>query len=441
MNLIYICVFYQETYIDLLKLLIQSISIKGCINKDTTHILIITSPNFLQKIQTVVKDFILPIKYFILDLTTLMEASCCKLNIFDYEEINLYNKIIYLDTDVLINNDLNLLFNIDIENNKLYALEEETINGPNHGSMFFDFSKYDRNISAYSAGVFYFINSSDIKILFDDTRKHIKIYCYENNNSIPICLDQPFLVYNSFCQNKYNNKLMKSYMENNPEFINNKIIYHFPGGPGHYSSKISKMTNFWNKMIETNIFDNRNDMIKYYCNKITNPKILEIGVFRGEFLEYIVNNCNIYLIDGIDIFTGICCSGDADGNNLHYYNVENSYLELIEKYKNVFNVSIYKADSVRFLKSKEDNYYDIIYIDADHSYDSVKSDLMNAFNKVKNNGYIMGHDYEMNMVKAQTFYNFGVQRAVDEFCTTYSQKILAKAYDGCVSFCIQINKI
>jgi hypothetical protein len=53
----------------------------------------------------------------------------------------------------------------------------------------------------------------------------------------------------------------------------------------------------------------------------------------------------------------------------------------------------------------------------------------------------MGHDYEMNMKKAKYAYNFGVKKAVDEFCTTYNQTILSKAYDGCVSYCIHIKKI
>ena len=45
MNLIYICVFHQQNYINLLKLLINSIHIRGNLNKETTDILIITSPN------------------------------------------------------------------------------------------------------------------------------------------------------------------------------------------------------------------------------------------------------------------------------------------------------------------------------------------------------------------------------------------------------------
>ena len=52
----------------------------------------------------------------------------------------------------------------------------------------------------------------------------------------------------------------------------------------------------------------------------------------------------------------------------------------------------------------------------------------------------MGHDYEMNMNKAQNAYMFGVRKAVDEFCSEFSQKIFAKANDGCVSYAINVSK-
>lgn len=51
----------------------------------------------------------------------------------------------------------------------------------------------------------------------------------------------------------------------------------------------------------------------------------------------------------------------------------------------------------------------------------------------------MGHDYEMNMIKAQNTYTFGVKQAVDEFCIKYNQKITAKGNYGCVSYGICIS--
>jgi hypothetical protein len=187
------------------------------------------------------------------------------------------------------------------------------------------------------------------------------------------------------------------------------------------------------------IFETRNDMVKFYCDKLDKPKILEIGVFKGEFLHYLEKNCNWGSIDAVDLFEGTTCSGDADGNNVVYYDIGKSYIELFEKYKETPTIQIHKSNSIHFLQNQQDNTYDIIYIDGDHSYEGVKQDLMNAFRKIKNGGYIMGHDYEMNMKKAMNIYDFGVKRAVDEFCIMHNQTIVSKALDGCVSYCIHIK--
>lgn len=242
MNLIYICVFYQESYIQLLKLLITSIHK----NSNKTDILIMTSPAFQPIIEKEISCFDLSIKYYIFNVRTLFETGCARYNIFNYEKIYMYNKILYLDTDVLVNSDLNILFNQDISPDKLYALEEGTIGHEYWGSQFFD-SKINRNISAFSSGVLYFMNSITIKNLFNRTKSHITKY--SKGHPVPECLDQPFIVYNAISQNKYDNQMMKLYVKNNPSIHSSaQIIYHFPGGVGHFTSKYDKMTEFWEKM-------------------------------------------------------------------------------------------------------------------------------------------------------------------------------------------------
>jgi len=249
MNLIYMCIFHQESYINLLKLLITSISEKANINKKTTDILIITSPSFQLIIQNELKNFDLPLNYYILDLHTLFDSVYSRLLIFDYENINKYDKILYLDTDVLINSDINVLFDIELSSEKLYALEEGWIGHEFWGSQFFDFTKFNPDTPAFSAGVLYYLNSNSIINLFDSVKKHIHTYLEIEHNQLPVCMEQTFLVYNSFIQDKYDNQLMKKYLENNPSTISNeKIIYHFPGKIGDYSSKCDKMNIFLNKM-------------------------------------------------------------------------------------------------------------------------------------------------------------------------------------------------
>jgi len=188
------------------------------------------------------------------------------------------------------------------------------------------------------------------------------------------------------------------------------------------------------------LFDNRNDMLLHYCKVIDKPKILEIGIFKGEFFDFIVNNCSLGSIEGVDLFDGAAASGDQDGNNVIWHNLAQSFTDLTEKYKDVSNVNLYRSDSSTYLESKEDSTYDIIYIDGDHDYEGCKKDLEASFKKIKHGGYIMGHDYGTNFAKTKTIWYFGVEKAVNEFCDTHNQSILAKAMDGCVGFCIKVNK-
>ena len=194
------------------------------------------------------------------------------------------------------------------------------------------------------------------------------------------------------------------------------------------------------KKNEIEVYDTRNEMIKHYADKINKPKICELGVFKGEFLDYIEQNIDYGVIDGVDLFQGNLYSGNVDGNNPEYAQLEVQKIRLDDKYRDNKNVNVYKSYTETFLRHQKNDIYDIIYIDADHSYEGVKKDIILSYDKIKNGGYIMGHDYEMNMDKAENFYNFGTKRAVDEFCEEYNQKIIAKGNDGCVSFCIKVNK-
>lgn len=174
------------------------------------------------------------------------------------------------------------------------------------------------------------------------------------------------------------------------------------------------------------IVDTRDNLLDILPKKM---KIAELGVFKGEFSEIILNKTQPSELFLVDIFPPEICSGDKDGNNIVYANLETYYDTLIKKYKRSKRVKVVKSTTTEFLKSIDDEYLDAVYIDADHSYDAIKNDLELSFKKVKTGGMIMGHDYTASMFP-------GVVKAVDEFCSSNNLKIQYLTKDGCPTYCI-----
>lgn len=156
----------------------------------------------------------------------------------------------------------------------------------------------------------------------------------------------------------------------------------------------------------------------------------------GEFARHLVS-LDPKLLVCIDPFDGWNCSGDQDGNN-----VKNAYLPVIfdhmcATFAKEFSVKIERGRSQDVLPQYPDEYFDFMYIDGDHSYEGVKRDLLLCAKKIKRGGIIAGHDYMVNKAKCQHNYDFGVQRAVSEFCEECGWEIVALAFDGCISFALK----
>jgi hypothetical protein len=190
------------------------------------------------------------------------------------------------------------------------------------------------------------------------------------------------------------------------------------------------------------IFDTRDEMIASI------PKgglMAELGVFKGEFSVKIDEICQPDELILIDSWTGErLYSGNVDGNHRNgvrqYYTGEELYYLTEMNIKECRGIVTMLKANTDVLRAFTDNIFDMIYVDADHSYEGVLNDLINAYHKIKNGGYIMGHDYEHNMHKTNNSYSFGVKQAVDEFCRQYNQEISMKGMDGCVSYGIKISK-
>jgi len=247
-NCIFCCVFNHVKYVDMFYLLLESLITYGI--KDNTEILVYTSTQFMNliknKFQTLQNgNGKVKIRFEINDTYLSVDSACkSRLDLFDLESIKHYNKILYLDTDIIIKGDLKKVFNLCV-NDVLYVLEEGAIDDPTDywGKSLFgnELQKYKKNESAFSSGILLFNNCEKIRGLFEKINEDIIKRPHTFH-------DQPYFVYNAFKYNLYEKKLALVAANNDHNIHSNKVIHHFSGGPGVYQHKIIYMTNFLNKL-------------------------------------------------------------------------------------------------------------------------------------------------------------------------------------------------
>ena len=137
-------------------------------------------------------------------------------------------------------------------------------------------------------------------------------------------------------------------------------------------------------------------------------KFIELGVWTGNSIAYLANlvkdraNLKIY---GVDMF-----------ENSNYINVKGiSKEEIINMYE-IYNYNLRKKGVRRWIKDIkgcswevadrfENEHFDFIFIDADHSYEALIKDIRAWYPKIKEHGILAGHDWEWA----------SVQKAVNEF--------------------------
>ncbi len=97
-----------------------------------------------------------------------------------------------------------------------------------------------------------------------------------------------------------------------------------------------------------------------------------------------------------------------------YY--DKTYNEVVERFKKMEHVHVHRMSSNDWFAKQEDNYFDWVYLDGDHSYEGVLRDLQSSYRVVKDGGIILGDDYAWPFQKHG---KVGVTKAVKEFATKH----------------------
>lgn len=164
-----------------------------------------------------------------------------------------------------------------------------------------------------------------------------------------------------------------------------------------------------NHIANTKFLTNREELLKLL------PKggiVAELGVDEGNFSKKIIEICNPKTLHLIDVW------GTKRYNQNKKISVENQFKNQIYNGQIKINIGL----STEVVNQFQDEYFDWIYIDTTHSYNTTKQELESYRSKIKKNGIIAGHDFIIGnwdkMVK------YGVIEAVYEFCIKYDWEII-----------------
>jgi hypothetical protein len=142
---------------------------------------------------------------------------------------------------------------------------------------------------------------------------------------------------------------------------------------------------------------------------------LEIGVWQGGFAEMLLHWTKPKELHLIDPWENV----DTDGyegafyHNSHGNDMNEAYEFVRHRFaKEVADerVFIHRARSADIAHQFKDESFDWVYVDGDHSYEGIKSDLDLYIPKVKPGGYIVGDDY----TNIDEWWGDGIFRAVYE---------------------------
>jgi hypothetical protein len=443
--LVYFVIGGDQKYVKLLQYCINTL--RNYTENDVFDIMIMCDKNYIKYVNH------LPVQHLHItgDNLTPDRVSTRKVEIFSFDKIKDYDKILYLDCDIVIAGNLAHIMEHVVDNDKLYVCSEKS--GHNYDAIdnFCDFfSRQDKPYTEYDLQFFrenkiYPFNAGQFAFCQSETMKnHFEHIATEINS---IYIREKFFYEQCFLNEYFNrrnatNNLLSQYcylchIVDAGVIDKKNIINHFLNCTVHFDDKFLYMQEFHKHFCQKPIqIDNRNQL-HTVLNMPTKPVIAEIGVFRGEYAEYLLQYFDPDVLLLIDPWSDTTiCSGDHNGNNVQFFNGSELYNHVLEKFKDNTNVVIVKNTSQDTDIIKQLS-LDMIYIDGDHSYEGVKNDLALAMKWVKKGGWVCGHDYCMNFAKTSNNYDFGVKKAVDEFCYEHGYFIAYLAYDGCVSYAIR----
>ena len=391
-NLIYFTVGFNPDYIELTYWCIYSLLYHG-LSLENLDILIMCDQEYLKYVQEKLPSLV---KIMITETNdTAVQCSMRKIEIFNYPEIDNYDKILYLDSDIIALKNISILFDTELDPNILYVKAEENAT---HQTMLHSLGLYTyedgqfftkNNIKPFCCGHFLFKNSFEIKNHFNHVINLVNLIKSQNK---PYFYEQSFMNHYFNLNNLTNSEFLHKYigMHRNESKnileaidISDPYIIHVCNYCMSSFNKLNFMKHWFNIIEYTKpyfIYNNL-DILPSTIKLSNHSHIIKIGTLNSHII-HILFKYNPYML---------------------YLTSENNILETFP-----------------------DNYLDLIYLN-----NSTFGSMVMAYKKIKKNGWILGYNN----------YSINIDADITKFCFEHLLKINFMFNDGCVSYAIQVPKI
>ncbi len=176
----------------------------------------------------------------------------------------------------------------------------------------------------------------------------------------------------------------------------------------------------------TKVLANRTDLLKLL------PKggvVAELGVNKGGFSADILEHTAPEKLHLIDMW------GSKRYNQDIRKSVESRFANELASGKVEINLGL----STGVVNDFKEAYFDWIYIDTDHSYQTTKAELEMYASKMKPGGIMAGHDY--TVCNWNGLVRYGVIEAVHEFCKNQNWEIIYLSMEMTVKPSFAIRKL
>lgn len=168
----------------------------------------------------------------------------------------------------------------------------------------------------------------------------------------------------------------------------------------------NNITHYWDDI------RNHRDVLVDIVRDEQSKVVAEIGVWKCKLTKRLLKRCGDIITQywAVDSWKAFDILGDLDKSTRYTRMTEQAwnkaYLDACKLILSFPKLRVVRAPSVEAAKLFPKGHFDLVFIDADHSYEAVAADIKAWLPLVKKGGLLAGHDYKIR--------HKDIMRAVDE---------------------------